>query len=95
MTNVYTDQLAALPLSEVYIRFSANGLYVAAIGLEGRVLNVYENEGMPLERPSLSAIRQYLLSCGCPQSAFVIDEQCVEPQPRALLSSHAFALAAV
>ena len=73
MTKVFTDQLAALPLSEVYIYLSASGGYTAAIALEGRQLNIYENEGLPLERLSLNAIKQYLLACGCPSRSFVID----------------------
>jgi hypothetical protein len=95
MTNVYTDQLAALPLSEVYIRFSANGMYVAAISLEGRVLNIFENEGMPLQRPSLSAMRQYLLHCGCPPNTFVIEDDGAESQADRFLPPQNFALAAM
>lgn len=74
MTKVFTDQLAALPLSEVYIHLTASESYVAVIALEGRLLNVYENEGMPLMRSSLSAIMQCLAAFGCPLRSFIVDE---------------------
>jgi len=73
MTKVFTDQLAALPLSEVFIHLLPSGAYVAAIALEGRVLNIYENEDMPLKRRSLNEILQYLVACGCPRKSFVGD----------------------
>ncbi|WP_373097770.1 hypothetical protein [Zhongshania sp.] len=73
MTKVFCDQLAALPLSEVYINFSAGGRYTAAIALEGRVLDVYENDGVALQRLSLQGITGFLTRCGCPQQSFVID----------------------
>ncbi|MDF1691825.1 MAG: DUF6482 family protein [Zhongshania sp.] len=73
MTKVFTDQLAALPLSEVYIHLSASEMYIAAIALEGRVLNVYENDDKPLMRNSLSAILQCLAAFGCPQKSFIVD----------------------
>ncbi|WP_373087369.1 hypothetical protein [Zhongshania sp.] len=74
MSKVFTDQLAALPLSQVFIRLLPSGAYVAAIALEGRVLNIYENEEMPLKRRSLDEILQYLMACGCPRKSFVGDE---------------------
>ncbi|MFT4920258.1 MAG: hypothetical protein ACI8RU_002893 [Zhongshania aliphaticivorans] len=73
MSKVFTDQLAALPLSQVFIRLLPSGAYVAAIALEGRVLNIYENEEMPLKRCSLDEILQYLMACGCPRKSFVGD----------------------
>ncbi len=72
MTKVFTDQLAALPLSKVFINATGAGMYIAAIALEGRLLNIYEADDKPLTRSSLTAMQQCLAACGCPPQSFII-----------------------
>ena len=58
MTKVFTDQLAALPITEIIIRAIEGGLYIAFVALEGRLLRVFELDNKPLCRRSVGDIKK-------------------------------------
>lgn len=72
MTKVFTDQLAALPISEVEVRSIEGGLYAAYVALEGKLLRVYEVDNSPLSRRSVGDIKSVLLENGCGVKAFLV-----------------------
>lgn len=72
MTKVFTDQLAALPITEIIIRAIEGGLYIAFVALEGRLLRVFELDNKPLCRRSVGDIKNVLLANGCNKRAFMV-----------------------
>ncbi|CAA0092848.1 Uncharacterised protein [Zhongshania aliphaticivorans] len=73
MTKVFTDQLAALPISEVIIRAIEGGMYIAFVALGGRLLKIYEADSKPLCRRTINDIKSVMLENGCGGKAFLID----------------------
>ncbi|RNL64750.1 hypothetical protein D0911_08265 [Zhongshania marina] len=65
MTKVFTDQLAALPITEIVIKVIEGGRYTAFLALEGKLLRIFELDNTPLCRRSVADIKAALLEHGC------------------------------
>lgn len=72
MTRVYTDQLAALPITEIVIMSVEGGIYVAFVALEGKLLRIYELDNKPLSRRSIGDIKSVLLESGCGIKSYLV-----------------------
>jgi hypothetical protein len=72
MTRVYTDQLAALPITEIVIMSVEGGIYVAFVALEGKLLRIYELDNKPLSRYSIGDIKSVLLENGCDIKSYLV-----------------------
>ncbi|CAA0106647.1 DUF6482 family protein [Zhongshania aliphaticivorans] len=72
MTKVFTDQLAALPITEIVIKAIEGGRYTAFLALEGRLLRIYELDNTALCRRSIADIKSVLLEYGCGKRAVLV-----------------------
>jgi len=73
MSKVFTDQLAALPITEIVIRSIEGGMYIAFVALEGKLLRIYEIDGTPLCRKSVADVKSVLLEHGCGKKIFLFE----------------------
>jgi hypothetical protein len=72
MTRVYTDQLAALPITEIVIMSVQGGIYVAFVALEGKLLRIYELDNKPLSRRSIGDIKSVLCKSRCDIKSYLV-----------------------
>jgi hypothetical protein len=72
MTGVYTDQLAALPITEIVVMSLQGGIYVAFVALEGKLLRIYELDNKPLSRRSIGEIKSALHKSRCDIKSYLV-----------------------